>query len=139
MTLTRHAPSIGLLACVALLVSLIVPYVVLPETTHAGLGVYYEQGWFGPLVIGAFAAVAVVAFGAALRERADPATIAGASLVLGAFLLVMSLQWALAVPDGLVRSISTEAWLEYHRWLVVTLAGVVLASAGGYARALGFL
>ena len=139
MALTRHAPTIGLLACVALLLSLIVPYVVLPETTHAGLGVYYEQGWFGPLVIGAFAAVAVVAFGAALRNRADPATIAGASLVLGTFLLVMSFQWALAVPDEFVRSISNEAWLEYHRWLVVTLAAVVLGSAGGYARALGFL
>ena len=136
---TRHAPSVGLLACVALLVLLVVPYLLLPEPAHGSLGVYYEQGWFGPLVLGAFAAVAIVVFGAALRNRADPATVAGASLVLGAFLLAMSLQWALVVPADLVQSITTETWFQYHRWLVVALAGVVLASAGGYARGLGFL
>lgn len=139
MDLTRRAPQVGILACLCLLGSIVFPYVFLPEAAYTGLSVYYAQGIFGPVVVGVFATVTIVVFGGALGGRADPSTVAGAAIVLGLFLLLLSAQWALSVPVELVQGITTETWLDYHRWVVVALSGAIAVSAVVYTRSLGLL
>lgn len=137
MDLTRRAPQLGIVVCLAVLAAIVAPYLLLPEDASTGISVYYESGFFGPTIVGLFAVVTVVIFGAALGGRTDPGTIAGATLVIGLFMALMSLEWALAVPVDVIQGISTQEWLDYHRWIVLALSGGVVVTSAIYARALG--
>lgn len=139
MDLTRRAPQLGIAACLAVLTVVIAPYVALPEDAATGLAFYYDAGFFGPRLVGVFAAVAIVVLGAGLGERSDPATIAGATLVITLFMTVMSVEWLLALTPETVTSITTQDWLAYHRWLVLAFSALATVAAGLYARALGLL
>lgn len=139
MDLTRRAPQLGIAACLAVVCVVVAPYVALPEDAATGLAFYYDAGFFGPRLIGVFAAVAIVVLGAGLGERSDPATIAGAALVIGLFMTLMSIEWLLALSPEDVTGITTQDWLAYHRWLVLAFSALSAAAAGLYARALGLL
>lgn len=139
MDLTRRSLELGIAACLAVLVAVIAPYIVLPEDAATGLAFYYDVGFFGPRLVGVFAAVAVVVLGAGLGGRSDPATIAGAVLVITLFMTVMSVEWVLALSPGDVTGITTQDWLAYHRWFVLAFSALSAVAAGLYARALGLL
>ncbi|ADJ15628.1 DUF7548 family protein [Halalkalicoccus jeotgali] len=139
MDLTRRALQLGIGACLGVVLAVIAPYVLLPDGAAAGLARYYDAGFFGPRLIGVFGAVAIVVLGAGLGERSDPATIAGAALVVALFMTGMSIEWLLALTPADVTGITTQDWLAYHRWLVLAFSGLSAVAAGLYARALGLL
>lgn len=132
---TRLAPTVGIVASLLVLVVLAVPYLVV--AAGSAVATYYAAGALNPLVVGLFAAVAVMVFAAGREERSSPDLVAGAALVLGLFMVVISLLWAVTLPGNPLLEFSTSPILEYHRGaLVLTSLGVPL-SAGWYARALG--
>lgn len=131
MNRERVVPEIGAAACLAVVLLVLLPYLVVDAT---GLGVYYDAGPVGPPVLALLAGVAAVALLAAARGRSDPATVAGLALVVGLVTTVLALLWALAVTPDVVGGLSELAALEYHRWAVVAACAAVTASAGWYAR-----
>jgi hypothetical protein len=150
MDLTRRAPQLGIVACLAVIVAAILPYVLLPEDASAGLGLYYNAGAFGPTIVAVFAAVNVVVLGAGLGQRSDPVTVAGAALVIGLFMTLMSIEWLVSLPDDAIAGIAAvpddpdatirvPLWLEYHRWAILACSVLVALSAALYARALDVL
>ncbi|MDL5360377.1 hypothetical protein [Halalkalicoccus sp. NIPERK01] len=139
MDLTRRAPQLGIAACLAVIAVVIAPYVALPADAATGLAIYYDAGVFGPRLIGVFAAVAVVVFGAGLGGRSDPATVAGAALVIGLFMALMALVWVVSLSPEAVTGITTQDWLAYHRWLLLACSALAALAAALYARALGLL
>lgn len=134
MEATRLAPTVGIVASVLVLVALAAPYLVVDA--GRAVATYYASGDVNPLVVGLFALVAVVVFAAGRQERSSPDLVAGAALVLGGFMFVISALWALTVPEGLVQQLSTATILQYHRGALVIAATIVPLSAGWYARAL---
>lgn len=139
MDLSRRAPQLGIVACLAVILTVVAPYLALPEDAGTGLAFYYDAGIFGPRLIGVFAAVSIVILGAGLGERSDPVTIAGAALVIGLFMTLLSVVWVVTVSPEDVTGITTQDWLAYHRWFVLAFSGLSALAAGLYARALGVL
>jgi hypothetical protein len=150
MDLTRRAPQLGIVACLAVLVTAAAPYLLLPGDATAGLEFYYGAGVFGPTIVAVFAVVNVVVFGAGLGERSDPVTVAGAALVIGLFMTLMALEWVVSLPADAVAAVGevpgdpeaeirVPLWLEYHRWTVLGSSALVALAGGLYARALGAL
>lgn len=136
MNASRVAPVVGVVGCLAVLVALVAPYL----TTEAGAaGTYYATGAITPLVGGFFAAVAVVVFAAGRADRTDPATAAGVTLVFGVVIALVSLVWALTVPENVVFQLSTASAFEYHRWVLGLCSLIVPASGVWYARTLGLV
>ncbi len=128
----RLAPKVGIASCVAVLVALSLPYFLAPATA---VGVYYGTI---PVPVDLldtfFALVALIAFGSGLKERSDPATVAGVTLALGGFMAAITLWWAAVTPpDTLVEAARMDA-LSAHRWGFALVSLTVPASAGWYAR-----
>jgi hypothetical protein len=132
-------PTVGALACLATLVAVLAPYLLLPAQETAGLGVYYRFGVVGPWAVALFALVGAVAFLSGREARADPGLVAGATLVVGVAMVLAALQWALAVDTTVLQSITTADWIDAHRWLVAGAAAVVPVAATWYARAVGLV
>ncbi|WP_458206295.1 DUF7548 family protein [Haladaptatus sp. NG-SE-30] len=128
----RLAPKVGIVSSLAVLALLALPYFIAPATA---VGVYYETipvpvHWLDTI----FALVAVIAFGSGLQERSDPAIVAGVTLVLGVFMAVITLWWAVVTSaDTLVESARMDS-LVYHRWAFFLVTLAVPTSAGWYAR-----
>lgn len=135
MEATRLAPTVGIVASLAVLVVLAAPYAVVDA--GSAVATYYAGGDVNPLVTGLFALVAVIVFAGGREGRSSPDVVAGAALVLGLFMVVLAALWALTVPVSLVQQLSTETTLQYHRGALVLVTLVVPLSAGWYARALG--
>ncbi|WP_435195574.1 DUF7548 family protein [Natronomonas sp. EA1] len=138
----RSAPTAGIVACLATLLVLALPYVLVTE--GSAVTAYYNAGAITPLAAGLFCLVAVIAFAAGREERSDPALVAGAGLVFGAFIFLISLSWAVTVPASVALQLGeaqgvVATLLEFHRFLLVLVAAGVPASAGWYARALRLL
>jgi hypothetical protein len=127
------APLVGSVACVACVVALVAPFVLIPDP-GTELGLYYAFGPAGGTAAGLLAPVAVVVFLAGRRGRTDPATAAGLTLVLGVAMAALAASWALAVDPELVYSFPV-AWMGSHRWVVFGVTALVPASAAVYARA----
>lgn len=134
MEATRLAPTVGIVASLLVLVVLAVPFTLVEA--GSAVGAYYAAGGINPLAVGVFALVAVMVLAAGWQGRSSPDLVAGAALVLGGFMLVISLVWALTVPLSLVQQLSTQTLLQYHRGALVVVAALVPLSAGWYARAL---
>jgi hypothetical protein len=132
MDLDRLLAYAGAGACVALLVVLAAPFTLL-EQPGTGLGVYYQSGSVGAAGPAFLALVGIVVFLSGERGSADPVTVAGIAITLAVGIALLTLWWALAVDPDNVLSF-TAAWMGWHRWLVVALSLLVLASAGAYAR-----
>jgi len=131
----RTAPMVGIVGCLLYLLALAVPY-FLVETTSA-VGAYYGQGALSPAVPAVFALVGIIVLAAGREGRTDPSLAAGAGLVLGLFILGLSLVWATTVPVSLVLGLTEAAIIEYHRWSVVTVAALIPLGAAWFAKALG--
>ena len=126
------APTAGVAAALAVLAVVAVPYFLVPARDA---GVYYSAPTFVPvhLVVGLFAAVAVIVFAAGRNGRTDPPTAAGATLVLGGFMTLLALWWAVAVGD-LVGSFDVPASFDYHRWLLLLTTAAVAGCGWWFAR-----
>ena len=134
MESTRLAPTAGIVASLLVLVVLAAPYVLVDA--GRAVATYYASGDVNPLVVGLFALVAAMVFAAGREERSSPDLVAGAALVLGGFMVVISILWAVTVPASLVQQLSTATVLQYHRGALVLTSAFVPLSAGWYARAL---
>jgi len=137
MDAVRVAPAAGIVAALATLVALAVPYLVVGEAS--AVNAYYNAGAITPLAAGLLATVAVIVFAAGRAGRTDPPLAAGAGLTLGAFALAVSALWAATVPVSVALQLGTVAAIRYHRLALVVVAAGVPASAGWYARALGLV
>lgn len=135
----RLPPTAALGACLAVVVVVAFPYLALPATEASGLGLYYDAGLVGPVVVATFALVGAIVFAAGREDRTPPETAAGAGLVVGVAVFLLSLQWALAVDQTLLQQISTAAWLGYHRWVLVAVSALVPIFAVWYARSLSLI
>ncbi|UPV73218.1 hypothetical protein M0R89_11735 [Halorussus limi] len=126
------APTVGVVAALAVLAAIVAPYFLIDATAA---GVYYSEPTFVPvhLVVGLFATVAVVVFAAGRNGRTDAPTAAGVTVVLGGFMALLVLWWAVSVGD-LVGSLTANATFDYHRWLLLATSVAVAASAGWFAR-----
>ncbi|MFB6307815.1 MAG: hypothetical protein ABEH35_00655 [Haloarculaceae archaeon] len=129
----RTAPTLGVVASLAVLALLAAPYAIVDP---GAVGSYYGNGSVNPGIAGLLALVSTIVFAAGREERSDPNLVAGAGLVLGAFVFVLSLLWALTVPESLVTQLSQEQLLQYHRWAVAVAGLAIPASGVWYARAL---
>jgi len=122
----RSAPLVGIVGCVGVLLALLYPYVA----AEGAVSLYYGSGVVNPLVGGLLALVTIIILAAGREDRADPELAAGAGLVFGLFVLVLSVAWAATTRvDVLV------IW-EYHRWTVPALATLVPLGSLWYVRAL---
>ncbi|WP_158854568.1 hypothetical protein [Halorhabdus sp. CUG00001] len=124
MERTSLAPLVGVLACLAFLSTLAVPF------QSAGAGLYYETGAVNPLLGGLLALIAVIVFAAGRQGRTDPALAAGVTLALGLLAAGMAVAWALTARTD-VLSIT-----RYHRHALVVTASTVPLVAAWYAREL---
>ena len=134
MDLKAVAPTVGVGACVALLVALGVPYVAI---TDAGgtLGAYYASGPVGSGGIAFMALLTIVVFLSGTRGTAEPDLVAGITVVLGIATLALAVVWAISIdPTVLFSFPPSAAWIANHRWVVVAVAALVPASAAAYAR-----
>ena len=125
---SKGVATVGLVACLAMIATLVVPYAVANATA---VGVYYASGVPGAYAVGLIALLALAAFSVDLLGRIDAQMLAGATLVLGVLLVVLTGLWAATVPSEIVMGLSTPEELSYHRWLLVVLA-VPVALAGGW-------
>lgn len=137
MDAVRLAPTAGIVACVAVLAALGVPYLLVERA--AEVGAYYGTGAISPLAAGLFALISIVVFAAGRQGRSDPNTVAGVGLVFGVFVLLLSLAWAVTIPTEVVLGLSADPIIRFHRWALVVLALGPPASGVWYARALGLL
>ncbi|WP_394348799.1 DUF7548 family protein [Halobellus captivus] len=130
------APKLGAVACLLLAGVVFVPALVI-SAPGTGVAAYYASGPFGVSVVGVLALLTVVVFLAGAQERSDPITLSGVALVAAVAMLLFSLLWAVSIDSTLLFSFPAEyAWIENHRWLVVTGSAVVAVAAGAYARAI---
>ncbi|SFS08592.1 hypothetical protein SAMN05216559_3465 [Halomicrobium zhouii] len=134
MEATRLAPSVGIVASALVLFVLTIPYALVDA--GSAVATYYASGAVNPLVVGLFALVAVMVFAAGRQGRSPPDLVAGAALVLGLFMFVISLLWAVTLPGNPLLEFSMSTILEYHRTALVLTSLGVPVSAVWYARAL---
>ncbi len=127
----------GAVACLAVVVAIATPYLVADQV--ARVSAYYGGGAITPLASGLLALVGVIVFAAGREGRTDPGLAAGMMLVLGAVSFLAALLWALTLPGDLVVGSEKSVLWTVHRWVVVLASGVMAASAGWYARALGLV
>jgi hypothetical protein len=131
MQRNRFGLILGITACAAVLITIIVPYVLAPAT---GVNTYYDITVIGPPVVGLIALFAAIVFIAGLVGRWSPWTVAGTALVFGLAMVVLTVGWAIAVPPALIMGLSRVDELLFHRWVLVPFALVVLFSAVLCAR-----
>ncbi len=142
----RLAPTLGIVASLAVLALLLVPYGVLDA---ADVGTYYGAGTVSPWLGGLLALVVVVVFAAGREDRTDPPTAAGVGVGLGLALAAVAVLWAVTVPSEvplqlttdrvILGPVSTADVLEPHRWLLALAAFAVPATGAWYARTLDLL
>ena len=148
MERTRLAPTVGIVACLALLAVLVVPYLLI--RTPGIAGAYYAAGPINPLFAGLFALVALLALAAGRQDRTDPVIAAATALVFGAFGAVFCLLWLGGDPGTVILNLDLSPdspagesglvrTLQYHPYVVVLVSLLVPASAVWYARELGLL
>jgi hypothetical protein len=142
----RLAPTLGVLASLAVVALLVLPYAILGP---GEVGAYYGAGAVSPWLGGVLAPLAVVVYAAGREERTAPATAAGVGLGLGLALALVAVLWAVTVPSEVPLQLTTDRTvfgplstagiLESHRWVLAVVSVGVPASGGWYARTLGLV
>lgn len=122
----RSAPLVGIVGCLGVLGALVYPYVA----ADGAVSLYYSSGAVSPLVTGLLALVTIIVLAAGREDRTDPELAAGAGLVFGLFIVVLSLAWAMTTRVDVLT-----IW-QYHRWLLPGIAVLVPLGSLWYARAL---
>lgn len=131
MNARKAAPTLGIVACVAVLAVLVWPYAI---ESAPSVAAYYSSGLITPLAAGLFALVSVIVFAAGREERSDPATVAGAALVFGAFIALITVSFAFTARVDVLGGASPL--ISWQRWLLGLTGLFVLVSGGWYARSL---
>lgn len=121
----RLAPAIGVLACLAFLAALVVPF------QSPGAGTYYASGALNPLIAGLFAVVTLIVFAAGRQDRTDPLTAAGIALAFGLVIVLTAFVWATTARTDVL------AITSYHRHVLVGTGAIIPLVAAWYARELG--
>ncbi len=133
----RTGPTVSIVGCIVYLLALLVPYLIV-ETTSA-VGSYYGSGALSPAIAALFALLAIIVLGAGREGRTDPSIAAGAGLVLGVFIVGLTLLWAATVPTSLVLGLTESTLIEQHRWALVAAAVPIPAGAVWFAAGLDLL
>ena len=134
MQTEQVAPAAGVVGCLALVAAVLAPYALLSDPS--GLGPYYTSGPVGAGALAFLALLSIVVLLAGRRGRTDPPTAAGIAFVVSLAMLAIGALWALSVDSNVLFSFPpADAWIQYHRWLLLALTGVVFASTAAYARA----
>lgn len=134
MNSDEAASTVGVVACLLLLLVLGLPYLVVSDAGNT-LGAYYAAGPVGAAGLVFLAPLTVVVLLSGTRGRSDPDLVAGIALVLGVALLGLALLWALSIDRTLLFSFPASAsWITSHRWAVVAVAAVIPVSIAAYAR-----
>ncbi len=123
------APLVGIVGCLGVLATLLYPYIV----AEGGVGTYYGSGVINPLVGGMLALVTIIVLAAGRQNRTDPGLAAGAGIVFGLFVLLLTLGW------GLTARVDAVVLTELHRWAVPGTAAFISLGSAWYARALGIV
>ncbi|MFB6361518.1 MAG: hypothetical protein ABEH59_09385 [Halobacteriales archaeon] len=126
----RTAARLGVGAGVAIVLLVLLTYVV---ADARAVGVYFG-GLLGPPLAALFAAVVAIALAGARRGNTDPATAAGVVVVLSVLTLGLLASWATAVGPSLVGGMTSVSAFQYHRWVLVALAGLLLVAGAQYTR-----
>jgi hypothetical protein len=139
----RLAPTLGIVASLALVGLLLVPYAVVDGGAVAN---YYGAGVLSPWVGGLLALVAGVVLAAGREDRTEPETAAGVGVGLGLAVFVVAALWAVTVPAEvplqlttdrpLVGPLTTATLIEFHRWVLAAVALLLPAAGAWYARSL---
>lgn len=135
----KFLPTLGVVVSPLPAVAIIAPYLLLPAPEVSGLAQYYAYGVVTPWVVAIGGLVAAIAFAGGRVGNTDPETVAGATLAIGVVLPVLAAQWALAVDETVLQSITTAAWMGHHRWVVVTTTLPVPVVAAVSVRSLNLL
>lgn len=140
----RVAPTLGIVASLGVVVLLVVPYLLVEESTN--VAAYYDGGVITPWAAGLMALAAVIIFAAGLKNRTDPETAAGAGVGLGFVVLLVVLLWAITAPEtisGVNRTrqlfgplLTMGGFADVHRWVLLAVSALVPAAGVWYARAL---
>jgi hypothetical protein len=127
----QRAPTLGIVACLAVLAAVAWPYFGEPATS---VSTYYATATITPLAAGLLALVGVIVFAAGREGRSDPELVAGAGLVFGLFVVAISVTFALTARVDVIGG--SSALLSYQRWVLAGVSLVVPLSALWYARTL---
>lgn len=122
----------GLLAAIATVIAVLVPY---PTIGSGAVATYYEYGLLGGWSVLVLAVVAAVVFASARQRRADPATSAGAGLVLGIAATALAAYWALAVPYGVIGQFEVDPSFRWHRWALLATSSAIAVAGLWYSSA----
>jgi len=131
--------SVGVASAAAYAAATVVPYVAGRVPGGAVETYYTEFGIVGPPYVAVLALVCLVVLGAGRAGRTAPDVAAGVALVLGFVATLLTATWALGGAGDLVGSLSTAAWLEYHRWVLLAASLGLFGSAFWFADAVGVL
>lgn len=135
MDLTDAAPVAGIVGCLATMLALAAPYVLIDEP-GTGLSVYYASGPVGVWGVAFLAILLVVVFLSGSQDRTAPDTVAGVALVGGFALFALTVLWAFTVNvENLLSFPPNAQWITDHRWAVLACSAIVPLSATAYARA----
>lgn len=129
----RLAPTVGIAACLAVILVLAIPYAIIDPNA---VSTYYGSGAVNPLFAGLFAIVGVIIFAAGREERSAPELAAGIGLVFGIFVLGYTILWAVTVETGVVYTLTSITTFKYHRYALPLTALIIPLSAMWYTRVL---
>jgi hypothetical protein len=124
-------PTAGIVACLAVLLTLAWPFAV---ETATSVGLYYATGAVTPYAAGLLALVGVIVFAAGREGRSDPSLAAGAGLVFGLFIAAISVLWAFTARVDVLGGAS--ALLSSQRWVLAAVSLAVPLAGIWYARVL---
>lgn len=133
---TRRGTSLtGAVGCLATLLVLATPVVII-EGSEEPVSAYYTSGTVGAGGIGFLAIIGIIVFLSGERGNANPATIAGISVVVSVSLVSFAVLWFSSIGDTLLFSFSSQySWLEWHPLAVLATGLATLGASGGYAAA----
>jgi hypothetical protein len=124
-------PTVGIAACLAVLLVLAWPFAL---ETAPSVGRYYSTGTVPAYAAGLLALVAVIVFAAGREGRSDPSVAAGAGLVFGLFIGLISVVWAFTARVDVLGGGS--ALLSAQRWVLAAVSLAVPLAGLWYARTL---
>jgi hypothetical protein len=131
--------TVGVVSAAAYAVGMIVPYVAGGVPGGAVQTYYTEFGVVGPPYIAVLALVALIVLAAGRQGRTAPDIAAGVALVVGFMVVLLTAMWAFGGVADVVGSLSTAAWLEYHRWVLLAAGVGIFAGALWFADAIGVI
>jgi hypothetical protein len=130
MDAERLSMTVTFGAVAGLVVAVLLPFALIPGT---GVGTYYSWWTLGPVSLVVVAVL--VAFAIVLRslDVIGPETLAGLTLGLGLWLVLVAVGWSVSVPRPLVMGIPTFEAMLYHRWVLVAFAALAFLTSIWYA------